>query len=192
MERVSVIGSSGSGKTTVARALSSRLGLPLLELDAVFHQPDWQQKPDPDFRAEVADFISGDRWVVDGNYTSHGVAQLVWPRADTVVWLDPTRPVVMRRVIGRTLRRAVTREELWNGNRERWTNLFSTKAEENMILWAWTRFRLTREKYQVMLTDGTWSHLTVLRLRTPSEAAALVAPLDEMNGDQQSGGAPCP
>jgi adenylate kinase family enzyme len=174
MERVSVIGSSGSGKSTMARALSSRLGLPLLELDAVFHQPDWQQKPDPDFRAEVADFISGERWVVDGNYTSHGVAELVWPRADTVVWLDPSRPVVMRRVIKRTLRRTITREELWNGNREKWTNLYSPKAEENVILWAWTRFRHTREKYEAMLTDGTWSHLTVVRLRTPIEAAGLL------------------
>jgi len=157
----------------MSRALSGRLGLPHLELDAIFHQPGWRPKPDPDFRAEVAEFVDSDRWVVDGNYTSHGVAQLVWPRADTIVWLDPSRPVVMRRVVTRTIRRAFTREELWNGNREKWTNLYSAKAEENIIVWAWTRFAHVRAKYETMLTDGTWAHLTVVRLRNEREASAF-------------------
>lgn len=172
----------------MARALSSRLGLSFLELDALFHQPDWQPKPDPDFRAEVAAFITGDRWVVDGNYTSHGVAEMVWPRADTVVWLDPSRRVVMWRVILRTLRRVTTREELWNGNRERWANLYSPKAEENIIVWAWTRFRHTREKYEAMLIDDTWAHLTVIRLRTTRESEDLLEEVATQGYGTQSPG----
>lgn len=174
VRRISVIGSSGSGKTTLARAVSGRLGLPCLELDSVFHQPGWRPKPDDVFRAEVAAFVGGDDWVVDGNYTSHGVAQLVWPRADTVVWMDMPRSVVMRRVIRRTLRRALTREELWNGNREPLTNLYSTKPEKNIIVWAWTRFAPTGEKYERMTSDGTWAHLRVIRLRSESETAAFI------------------
>lgn len=178
MRRISVVGSSASGKTTIARALEARLGLPRLELDAVFHQPGWQAKPDEDFRAEVAAFAAGDRWVIDGNYTSHGVAQVVWPRADAVVWLDLSRAVVMARVVRRTLRRVVTREELWNGNREPWSNLYSTKAEKNIIVWAWTRFAHTRTKYHAMLTDGTWSHLEVVRLRSARAADAFLEGLE--------------
>jgi adenylate kinase family enzyme len=178
VQRISVVGSSASGKTAMARALSERLDLPRLELDAVFHQPGWQPKPDDDFRAEVAAFAAGDHWVIDGNYTSHGVAQLVWPRADAVVWLDPSRAVVMARVIRRTLRRVVTREELWNGNREPWSNLYSAKPEKNIIVWAWTRFAHTRSKYEAMLTDGTWSHLEVVRLRSAREADAFLAGLE--------------
>jgi adenylate kinase family enzyme len=170
VRRVSVIGCSGSGKTTTARAISHELGLPHLELDAIFHQPKWRPKPVEVFRAEVAAFVGMDRWVVDGNYTSLGIADMVWPRADTIVWLDPPRRVVMARVIGRTLRRVVTREELWNGNRERWGNLYKLKPEENIIVWAWTRFRPTRARYEAMLRDGTWSHLQVVRLRGRGEA----------------------
>ncbi len=166
MQRVSVVGSSGSGKTTVARELAHRLGVSCLELDAVFHLPGWEEKDDVAFRSEVGEFIGGDRWVVDGNYTSHGVADLVWPRADTVVWLDPPKRVVMSRVVRRTLRRVTTREELWNGNREPWTNLYSRDPYRNIIVWAWTRYDHVREKYEAMLGDGTWSHVDVHRLRT--------------------------
>ncbi len=175
MQRISVIGSSASGKTTVARGLSKALGLPHLELDSVFHLSGWQQLDDDAFRARVAAFVQGDTWVVDGNYTSHGVAQAVWPRADTVVWLDPPRATVLRRVVARTLRRMITREELWNGNREPWSNLIDPRPEHNIIVWAWTRHPHTRRKYEALLGDGTWNHLTVIRLRTSAEARALLA-----------------
>lgn len=174
-----MIGSSGSGKTTVARAIAEALDLTYVELDSLFHQPGWQKKPDPEFREEVSQLIAGERWVVDGNYTSHGVADIVWPRADAVVWLDPSRPVIMRRVVGRTLRRVTTREELWNGNREPWTNLYSRDPYKNIIVWAWTRFEGTREKYQRMLVDGTWDHLQVVRLRTAGQTKAFLAGLTD-------------
>ena len=175
MKRISVIGSSASGKTTVARGISERLGLPHLELDSVYHQPGWQPKPDSEFRAAVATFAHQDAWVIDGNYTSHGVAQLVWPLADTVVWLDPSRPVVMGRVIRRTLRRVITREELWNGNREPWSNLYSRDPYKSIIVWAWTRFGGVRRKYEAMLADGTWAHAQVVRLGNGRDTARFLA-----------------
>ena len=187
MQRISVIGSSGSGKTTVARTIADQLDLPHLELDSVFHLPGWQQRPDPEFREEVARFVAGDRWVVDGNYTSHGVAQIVWPRADTVIWLDPSRSLVMRRVVGRTLRRVATREELWSGNREPWTNLYSRDPYKNIIVWAWTRHGHVRQKYEGMLSDGTWDHLEVVRLRTAREVDALLERVSERRRSGESG-----
>ena len=118
---MSVVGVSGSGKTTLAAEIARRLGAPHLELDSVFHQPGWEPLPEQQFRTRVAEFVAGDRWVVDGNYSI--VQDLVWRRADTVVWLDPPRSQVMRRIIRRTLRRVISRAELWNGNRESWSNL---------------------------------------------------------------------
>jgi adenylate kinase family enzyme len=174
MQRISVIGSSASGKTTMARTLSQALGLPHLELDSVFHLAGWRQLEDEAFRSRVAAFTKGDGWVIDGNYTSHGVAQLVWPRADTVVWLDLPRTTVLRRVVSRTLRRMITREELWNGNREPWSNLIDPRPEHNIIVWAWTRHAPTRRKYEALLGDGTWDHLTVIRLSTPADVRAFL------------------
>lgn len=114
-------------------------------------------------------------WVVDGNYVSHGVQDLVWPKADTVVWLDHSRPVVMTRIVWRTLRRVLTREELWNGNREPWTNLYSSDPEKNIVLWAWTRHEAKQLKYERCEMDGTWAHLDVYRLRTPRQAERFLA-----------------
>jgi len=175
MDRVSVVGSSGSGKTTVSRALASALGVPVLELDAVFHQPGWTPRPDPEFQDMVRSFVAGDRWVVDGNYSGHGMGDIVWPRADTIVWLDPPRRVVMRRVVIRTLRRVATREVLWNGNREPWSNLYSLDPAKNIITWAWTRFERMRDRYERMMADGTWSHAEVIRVRTGPEWRRLRA-----------------
>jgi adenylate kinase family enzyme len=169
MSRIVVLGNSGSGKTTVAKRLTSALGLPLLELDSVYHRPGWEPAPDNEFTVRVEAFVAQAAWVVDGNYTSMGVAEVVWPRADTVVWLDLPRQVIMRRVILRTLRRVITREELWNGNREPWTNLYHWDPERNIIRWAWTRFRHVRDKYGTTLAGGTWDHARVVRLRTPRQ-----------------------
>ena len=175
VNRVSVIGSSGSGKTTVARSLAIAIDVPYLELDSVFHRPGWAHPTDDEFRETVATFVTADRWVVDGNYTSHGVADLVWPRADTVVWLDLPRRTVMRQVVGRTLRRVITREELWNGNKEPWTNLYSLDPEKNIIVWAWTRHGPTRGKYEARLADETWAHATVHRLTDKQEIGQFLA-----------------
>ena len=172
-----MIGSSGSGKTTMAFALSDALGVPRLELDSIYHQPNWTPLPDEELRARVIDFVSGDRWVVDGNYTSQGVNDVVLDAADTVVWVDMPRRVVMQRVISRSFRRAASGEELWNGNTERWPNLFKLDPEENIILWAWTRFADTRAKYEDRLVEPRFSHLEVHRLRTPREADAFVRTL---------------
>lgn len=178
MRRVSVIGCSGSGKTTTARAIADRLGLRYLELDSRFHQPGWVPRPDAEFRAEITEFARAGHWVIDGNYVSHGVGDVVWPAADTVVWLDPPRRVVMWRVIRRTLRRVITREELWNGNREPWGNLWNPRPEKNIIVWSWTRFHHYRDRYERALADGAWDHLDVRRLRTKGEVAAFLDGLD--------------
>jgi adenylate kinase family enzyme len=171
--RVSVVGNSGSGKTTLAVALSAALDLPHLELDSVFHQQGWVPLEKPEFRRRVADFVAGPRWVTDGNYSK--VQDLIWARADTVVWLDLPRYRVMRQVIWRTLRRAALRSELWNGNREPWSNFLRADPERSVIAWAWTRYHCTRQRYELAQADPANAHLTFIRLKTPGEIAAFIA-----------------
>ena len=177
MKRIVVVGNSGSGKSTVARAIADELGLPHLELDWVMHREGWDSARGPQFREQVATFASGDRWVIDGNYTSHGTREVVWPRADTVVWLDLPRWRILPRVVLRTLRRVVTRERLWGGPREPWTNLYSRDPYQNIIVWAWTMHGHVREKFSRDLEEGNWGQARVHRLRSPAEVREFLSSL---------------
>lgn len=175
MNRVVVVGSSGSGKTTVARRIAENLDIPHLEMDAVFHRDGLADEAHDEFVPILDEFTDGDRWVVDGNYASHGASKVVWPKADTIIWLDPPRKTAMARVIRRTLRRAVLREELWNGVREPFSNLYNPDPLKNIIVWTWTRHPLVRERYETAITDGIWDHATVHRLRSPDEVERFLS-----------------
>ncbi len=173
MQRISVVGTSGAGKSTVARQLASSLGVPFVELDAIYHQPGWAPLAAAEFRRQVAQLAAGDGWVIDGNYSA--VRPLVWERADTVVWLDLPRRLVMRRVIWRTLRRVTFRTELWNGNRERWSNLLSWVPDESIISWAWHRHAVYRERYSAAMQDPGHAHLRFVRLGDPAAVRCFLA-----------------
>lgn len=116
MKRIVVVGTTGTGKTTMAQRLADRLRLPHVELDALHWGPNWTEAPREIFRARVTGALHGDAWVVDGNYGK--VRDLVWSRADTVIWLDYPLWLILWRLASRTTRRVIARETLWNGNRE--------------------------------------------------------------------------
>ncbi len=173
VRRVSVVGNSGSGKSTLARELAARLGVPYVELDAIFHQPGWFPLPEHEFARRVAAVVAADGWVIDGNYS--GIRPLVWARADTVVWFDLPRHIVMRQIIWRTLRRAVRRSELWNGNRERWRNVFSLNPDESVIAWAWQKHADYRQRYAAAASDPVFAHLAFTRIAARGDARRLLA-----------------
>jgi adenylate kinase family enzyme len=170
---VPVVGNSGSGKSTLAARLAAQLGVPHVELDALFHQPGWTELPGPEFRRHVVAATDGEGWVIDGNYSA--VRPLVWQRADTVVWLDLPRAVVLRRIVGRTLARAILRKTLWNGNRERWRNLTTLDPEQSVIAWSWTHHAAYRERYGGAMEDPAWAHCRFVRLRSEREVDAFLA-----------------
>lgn len=180
-----MVGNSGSGKSWLAGTLSARLGVPHIELDAVFHLPNWGELPVEEFRRQVADLTAAGGWVVDGNYLS--VRDAVWDRADTVVWVDPPRALVMFRVVARSLARVVAKRELWNGNRERWRNLVSTDPERSIIVWSWTQHQPYRDRYSSAMTDPVWAHLTFFHLRTGSDTKRLLSSLGPRPGVQPQG-----
>jgi len=164
MQRVVVIGTSGSGKTTVSRELSKRLGIPHIELDALHWAPGWTETPTDVFRSRVARALERTAWVVDGNYAK--ARDIVWPLADTIVWLDFPLTVVLRQVLLRTVRRMIVREELWHGNRER---LRTAVSRDSIILWALHTHGLNRREYATALDGPEWGHLAVVRLRSPRQ-----------------------
>jgi adenylate kinase family enzyme len=172
VRRVSVVGTSGSGKSTLARELAETLGVPHLELDAVHHQPGWAPLPTDEFRRIVAARAAAGGWVIDGNYGR--VRDLVWARADTVVWLDLPKRTVMRQVVWRTLRRVALRRELWNGNRERWRNFLTWNPEQSVISWAWHKHAPDRAKYAAAAADPASAHLRFIRLASRRDIARFL------------------
>jgi len=172
VERVSVIGNSGSGKTTLGRQLAQTLGVPFVELDGIFHQPGWTELPREQFRERVSEVVAGDGWVIDGNYSA--VRDLVWERADTVVWLTLPRWLVTARVLGRTIGRGVRRVELWNGNREELRNLFSRDPMQSIVLYTFRYHHEGIERFEQRVADPAHAHLQVVRLRSPREVRTFL------------------
>ncbi|GAB2704646.1 P-loop NTPase family protein [Nocardia thraciensis] len=176
--RISVVGTSGSGKSSLARRIAQRLGIPHIELDAIHHQADWTPMPEAEFRAAVAARIAHGAWVVDGNYQGK-LGDLVWRRADTVVWFDLPRPQVMLQIVKRTAGRSLTGRELWNGNREYWRNMLSPNPERSVIMWAWTTHARNRVRYATAQADPAYRHLEFVRLRSHRDAEAFLVGLEE-------------
>lgn len=165
----------------MAAALAQRLNLGHIEVDAHFHLEDWSHPSEADFRSSLSTAMdsfdsSHGGWVACGNYGSK-VGDLRRERCDTIVWLDLPKPVVITRLVRRTLRRAVLREHLWNGNREPLGNFLSRDPDKNVILWSWTRFAKVRLQYETAMNDGSWAHLEVHRLGTRAQADAFLAAL---------------
>ena len=160
-----VVGTTGSGKTTVAAQLSRLYQIPHVEMDALRHDPGWTEAPDDVFRERLARALTGERWVADGNYSV--ARDVVWPRAQAAVWLDYPLRTIMRQLLWRTLRRCLTREELWNGNRERFRTSFFSR--ESVIHWALTTYRRRRRQIPQQLALPEHSHLAVVHLRSPRE-----------------------
>jgi adenylate kinase family enzyme len=170
MRRVSVVGSTGTGKTTYARRLAAILGVPHTELDAIVWQPNWTLLPAEEFRARVAERISAPAWVIDGNYGGAAVRPMVWALADTIVWLDFSLPVIYGRLLRRSVARIRDRKELWpgTGNRETIRNAFFSR--ESLFWWALKSYWRRKRNYAALFARPEYAHIVKLRFTSPGEA----------------------
>lgn len=168
MRRVSVVGSTCSGKTTFARELAGILGVPAVELDALNWGANWMMVDEAVFRERVDQATSGDAWVVDGNYGGRGARNIVWPRADTVVWLDLPLRVIVARLWRRSVGRIRSREVLWSGNRETFRNTFLSR--DSLFVWALKTYRRRKRIYGDLLARPENAHLDVHHVTSAAHA----------------------
>src|SRR5215813_4203199 len=162
MARVVVIGTSCVGKTTFAQALAQIMNFPHVELDALHWQPNWVPRPPEEFRALTADALTGllnHRWQL---------RQRSWSRATTVIWLNYSFPSVLWRALTRTIRRVLTQEELFSGNRESMRMAFLSR--ESILWWVITTFHWRRNQYRRLFDTATIPQLAYVEFRSPSEA----------------------
>lgn len=169
MRRVLLIGSGGAGKSTLARDIAARTGLPLIHLDALYWKPGWVETPADAWRDAVAELLKQDAWVMDGNYG--GTLDLRLAACDTVIFIDMPPTVCLWRVIRRRLRhRGVSRPDMTPGCPER--------LDAGSLLWiAFYRLRrrqAIRDRLAVAAADGK-------RTIVLDSAAALRAFADALN-----------
>ena len=163
-KRVSVVGTSGSGKTTVASKIASIFCIKHIELDAIHWRKGWQEIRLDNFREILSRVTAEESWVIDGNYSD--VRDIIWRKADTLIWLDLPFLTLFFRILWRTLRRVVKREKLWNDNTEGFDALFGSNS---MPLWVIKTYWRRKREYPVLLSKPEYSHLNIIRLETDQE-----------------------
>ncbi len=167
MRRVAVIASaSGNGKTTLARVLAGRLGVPFIELDALHWGPAWTEATADELRARVDPIVTTDAWVIDGAYRAK-IGDLVIEHADVVVWLDFPMYVWFPRLLRRTVGRIARRETFLNRNRETVRQAFF--STDSLLLYALRAHRRRRRTYPSALAK-----FNVVRLRSTAEVESFL------------------
>jgi len=166
-KRIVIIGTTSSGKSTLASQVADKFGHDFIELDALHWEPNWTEAPLEVFRSRVAHATKSERWVIAGNY--HIVRDLIWPKAEVVVWLDYSLPLIFRRLWKRTWRRWWYQEELWNGNRESiWTHL-KLWSKESLFHWLFKTYWRRQREYPMLLQLPEHQHLELIRFKHPKE-----------------------
>jgi adenylate kinase family enzyme len=178
-KRIVVVGTTSSGKSTLASQLAEKIGGDFIELDALHWEPNWVEAPDEVFRMRVETATHLKAWVVAGNYSV--VRDVIWARAESIIWLDYPFRIVFWRLFTRTIRRSFFQEELWNGNRENfWTHL-KLWSEESLFHWLFKTYWRRKREYPMLFALPENAHLKVIHFKHPNEVERWLANITTSN-----------
>jgi adenylate kinase family enzyme len=165
--KIVVVGTTSSGKSTLAGRLAKKIGGDFIELDALHWEPNWVEAPDEVFRQRVETAINSQVWVVAGNY--HIVRDVVWQRAEAIIWLDYPFHTVFWRLLSRTIRRVATKEKLFSGNIENgWMHL-KLWSEESLFHWLFKTYWRRKREYPLLFALPQNAHLKIIHFKHPRE-----------------------
>ena len=168
MQKINVIGTSASGKTTFSRELAKRLSIPFVEMDTVFWEPNWKEPSDEVFFARLKEAIKGNSWVLDGNYNR--TQTIKWERVTTIIWLDYSFLKTIRQSVFRSINRAITQKELWpgTGNKESFVRTFFSK--DSVVLWMLKTYGKNRKRYLELSKHPMLKNVQFVHIKSPEEA----------------------
>ncbi len=170
MKRIVVIGTSCSGKTTFGRELATLLKAPHIELDDIHWRPNWIEIQNEEMRELVLKEVVKDSWVIVGNYGA--VRDIIWPRADTIIWLNYPFKTVLYRAFKRTFRRVFVKEVICNGNIETFKRSFFSR--DSILLWVLQTYHRRRRETPELLKRPENSHLKIVELQNPLQGEKLL------------------
>ncbi|MCW0372170.1 adenylate kinase [Xanthomonas sacchari] len=174
--KINVVGTSASGKSTLARLIAKELAIPYVEMDRLYWRPDWQGTPDDVFLKELERALAASAdWVLDGN--SNRTRPVKWRDVDLVVWVDYGFLRTLFQAVARAFKRAWHKQELWpgTGNRESFRRAFFSR--ESIIIWMLKTWRSNRARYQADLHNPQYAHIRFVRIRRREQAEHLLAAL---------------
>lgn len=178
-DRIQIVGPTNAGKSTLATHLGTLLDLPATDLDAIYWKPDWTGSADEEWHPQLRAIAAADRWIVAGDYFRHTTANL-WPRLETMVWLDLPLRVVLPRIVTRSWRRWRSRELLWGTNRENFWQQFKVWNPDSSLIGYAVRTRSRRpERILTALADPRYTHIRLIRLRSTDEVEAFTRSIEE-------------
>lgn len=166
MNKINIIGTSGSGKSTIARALSEKLNCPYVELDDIFWKPNWGESTDEELFRNLKQALDHPRWVLDGNYTR--TIPIKWADADTVIWLDFSFARTLYQAVTRAFMRSLTKQEICSGNTETFRKSFFSR--DSVILWTLKTYQSNRVRNLKLMENPDYGHINFIRLTSPKQA----------------------
>jgi len=173
MKRIVIIGVTGAGKTTLAFNIAARLGVPYTDMDELYWRPGWKSAPKEEFLEAVKKATEGDSWVITGNYKD--ARDILWSRADTLIWLDYSFATALYRLGKRTIKNVFNETAVCNGNKETLSNVFSRSG---IIPWFFQTYGPRKREYGAIFDDpASWPNLKKIRLHDQKETDAFVAQL---------------
>ena len=161
MERVMVIGCGGAGKSTLARKLGEKTGLPVVHLDQIWWAPGhWQHIEKPEFDEKLALELQKPRWILDGNFNRTIEARL--EVCDTVIYLDYPRLVCIKNWLGRVIKN-------WGSHRPDMTEGCTEWIDPEFVKWIWNFNKNNRARYYALLNNAGDKKVVILKSRRQAE-----------------------
>lgn len=165
-KRIVVIGTTSSGKSTLAKQIAEKFNLNFIELDALYWEEKWTPAPILKFWERVENVVKEENWVIAGNYSS--IRHIIWARAEVIIWLDYPFHIVFWRLIRRTIHRTITKELLWGKNIERGWIQLKLWSPDSLIYWLFKTYWRRKRETPILLEK--YPQLKAIHFMHPREA----------------------
>ena len=166
MQRVIVIGTAGSGKTTMAKNVAAAIGGTAYDIDDFHWQPGWVERSPEEMIELFREPLGTECWTLAGNHSR--TRHFTWAQADTVICLNYGFFVNFSRLLWRTIKRVVIREEVMPGCVETFRSQFLSK--DSLLVWFFQTYWKRKKTYPQLFVQEEYQHLTVLEFRHPRQA----------------------